>query len=266
MFVVSGILLYQNTYGGKGALQVTSNTKSTVYINGKEAGQTPLCIGGEKCKVTSMLKVGKYNVKLVPTEKGYKSFEKSVSINKSILTVIDRTFEKDTSSETSVITLEQISNLLSELSITSSPQKANVFLDDTVVGATPLLLKDIQPKEYEVKLSKPGFKEKVIRIRARKGYRLLASVDLGKTPDIIPTPAPTIASPSAAPAVSTVIILPTPVGFLRVRSQPTTASQEIARVKPGESYELLKEENEWFRIKVDQTTNGWISAQYAQKQ
>ncbi len=61
------------------------------------------------------------------------------------------------------------------------------------------------------------------------------------------------------------IILDTPTGFLRVRENNSVGSAEVARVTPGDSYELLEEQDSWFKIKLDAGSSGWISSQYAEK-
>jgi hypothetical protein len=70
--------------------------------------------------------------------------------------------------------------------------------------------------------------------------------------------------------VEKVVILSTPTGFLRVRSEPSTLADELGTVEPDEEYELLEtdEETGWFKIKFTQEENdeeieGWISNQYA---
>lgn len=72
-------------------------------------------------------------------------------------------------------------------------------------------------------------------------------------------------SKSAPVVVSKVKILTTPTGFLRVRTGPGTGFAEVARVNPGESYELLEEKTGWVKIKVSDTVSGWVSSQYATK-
>jgi hypothetical protein len=94
-------------------------------------------------------------------------------------------------------------------------------------------------------------------------------------PILIETETPTTeASPSPSPTPTpteepkpTVTIQETETGSLNVREGASTATPVIARVAPGEEYELL-EENEagdWYKIQVDEETAGWIAARYAEK-
>jgi hypothetical protein len=65
--------------------------------------------------------------------------------------------------------------------------------------------------------------------------------------------------------ITTVVIKNTPTGWLRVRSGPGTSFKEIDRVFPKESFPLLEESGNWYKIEIEGRTNGWISAQYANK-
>lgn len=64
--------------------------------------------------------------------------------------------------------------------------------------------------------------------------------------------------------VKQVQILNTPTGTLNVRSGPGLNYNVTAKVKPGEKYELLKEQSGWYQIKLS-SGSGWISSQYAKK-
>ena len=66
-------------------------------------------------------------------------------------------------------------------------------------------------------------------------------------------------------AAAMVEILPTGTGFLRVRSGSGTAHAEITRVHPGEKYPLLEEVSGWYKIRLVDQTEGWISGRYAKK-
>ncbi len=87
---------------------------------------------------------------------------------------------------------------------------------------------------------------------------------MGINPEIA-TASATQVSTASAVLTTKVLILNTPTGFLRVREDASIASKEITKVKPGESYELLEEKTNWFKIKIDDKTTGWISSQYAKK-
>lgn len=259
-----GYMLFFNKEAGRGALQVTAVPQSNVYLSGKLIGQTPLC----KCEAQEMIPIGDYTLKLSPKDPAIAPFEQKITITKSILTVVDRTFGKGAESEGSIITLTPLDDKTStEIQVLSVPNKTDVFLDNNLMGSTPLLLKNITESDHEIKLQKAGYKEKVVRIRTVAGYVLEVMAYLGindAAVAVTPTPLPTLV-PTLAPSVAQITILQTPVGFLRVRESASVTSAEVGRVQPGETYDIVSEENGWYQIKLPSGTNGWVSNQYAQK-
>ena len=57
-------------------------------------------------------------------------------------------------------------------------------------------------------------------------------------------------------------ILTTPTGWLRVRSEPSLDGTEITRVDTGGTYQVLEEQAGWVKIRVSDTSEGWVSADY----
>lgn len=257
---ITALAYFLSNSSGKGALQVTSTPKSQVYLDGKSIGETPFC----KCELPDMIKSGEYTIRLAPKEGGYSPFEEKIKIAKSVLTAVDRTFGKGAASHGSIITLTPMEDKkTAQILILSSPDKADLFLNSSLKGITPLLLKDVTPSDHTLKLTKSGYNEKIVRIRTVLGYKLEALISLGITDEIKST-----ASPSATPTLQKqkVIILQTPTGFLRVRESPSLDSQEIGRVNPEEAYELISETQGWLEIKLEDGRTGFISSQYARKE
>lgn len=58
----------------------------------------------------------------------------------------------------------------------------------------------------------------------------------------------------------------TPTGWLNVREGPGTNYKKITKVSPDSRYDLLEEKNDWFKIKIDDKTEGWITSEYATKE
>ena len=260
VLIFLGILFFLERKTGKGALQVTSVPKSKVYLDGKLVGETKYCA----CDASSMLSQGDYTIKLVPEEGNFKPFEEKITINKSTLTAIDRTFNDNEGSEISLSSLSDKED--AEIMVISIPDKANVFLDGNPVGVTPLLLKQVAESDHDLKVTLDGYRDKSLKIKTSSGFKLTAQVYLGINTDLT---APQAASPAASlvatPSAMT-LILNTPTGFLRVRESNSVNSPEIAQVKPGESYELISETEGWFRIKLTDGKIGWVSSSYAIKE
>ncbi len=249
----------------KGGLQVTSKPESKVYLNGKLLGQAPLC-KAPFCNPPGFIDAGAYTIKLIPIEGNFEPFEQKITVSSKVLTVVDRNFDETGLSSASIITLTSIENKKdAQISVISFPDSSEVFLDNNLQGQTPILLKNITQSDHELKLSKEGYKDKIVRIRAILGYKLEALVFLGINPEVASASAEMISSLSAALG-SKVLILQTPTGFLRVREDASISSNEIGQVKPGEIYPLLDEKTGWFQIQLNDDTKGWISSDYAKKQ
>ncbi|MBI4097206.1 MAG: SH3 domain-containing protein [Candidatus Levybacteria bacterium] len=252
----------------KGALQITSNPKSKVYLDDKFIGETPLC----KCEVADMLPVGSYTLKIIPNDPSLADYQEKIDIAVSVLTVVDRKFGKGAESEGSVIYLTPLSDKNStELLVLSFPDKSDVFMDSAVVGQTSLLLDDITESDHSLLIKRNGYKDKAVRIRTPKGYKLTARVYLGiDGRSVLNSSSSAAVSTQITPLPSKVLqkalILQTPNGFLRVRSDASLSASEIDRVTPGETFELMDEKSGWYQIKLEDGEEGWISSRYAEKE
>ena len=262
ILIFAAVLYFLSQNNSKGALQVTSTPVAKVYANGKLLGQTPLCA----CELKDMLAVGNYALRLVPTTGGFEPFEQTITIAPKVLTVVDRSFAAQGLGSGSIINLTPLNDPKDmQISVVSFPDSAQVFLDDNPQGQAPALLQNITESDHELKLSKTGYKDKIVRIKTTPGYKLEVLVFLGINPDVA-TASASSASASAVLQVAKVIVLNTPTGFLRVRDQPSLGGNEVGQVKPGETYQLLDERADWYQIKLTNGQSGWISSEYAQKQ
>lgn len=244
----------------KGALQVTSDPGSVVYLNDKKIGNTPL--------KKDMIDVGEYTIKLVPSKGNFEPFQQKIKITPKILTVVDRIFAQTAFAQAYIITLEEIDDKnQAQISVATFPVEANVYLDSNLFGLSPALIKNVTDSDHEIKITKQGYKDKSIRIHSLLGYKLDVVAYLGVDANSLSDQTKASASATLTPAPSgKVTILNTPTGFLRVRDKASLGGKEITQVKPGEEYQLLDEQSGWYEIKIDDKTTGWISAQYAKKQ
>lgn len=253
---------------GQGALQVTANVKSNVYLNGNYLGTTPLC----KCQQDATITEGEYTVKIEPQDKNQSPFTIKAAVHPGVLTAVERTFLPGSLASAYVLTLEKINGSNSQLQVVSIPDGAMVSIDNNPTNVTPMLLQNITPSEHEIEIEKDGYAKKTIRVRTVPSYKLIINAILGiasddttnpVTPSLTPTttisPSPTVTSSP------TVKILNTPTGFLRVRSQPSTAGSEVGQVQPGETYNVLNTQSGWYQIQLESGTKGWISGEYAQE-
>ena len=254
------IVLVVNRDSGKGALQVTSVPPSQVFLEGKYIGKTPLCL----CELPQLLEVGDYNIKLVPSQSGFKTFEQKITFYQGVLTVVDRTFDKEVgASSGTTITLSPIDDKnVSQLLVFSFPSKAQVILDSNSVGTTPYLT-DVTSSDHEIKILKDGYREKVIKVKAINGKKLEVTMVLGIKMDLNARSARASASATTIPRV---VILDTPTGYLNVRRENSTSSEQVATVNPGETLDLISEVEGWYEVRLPSSKTGWISATYARKE
>lgn len=244
------------------SLRVDSFPRAKVFLNNNEAGTTPYL--GEK------LKAGGYQLKLIP-DGGLLVWEAEVKLNNGTLTYVGRDLGKsEDDSGGQILTLEKAaSGKQTELTVISSPDGANVTVDDLARGKAPLILSDLSVGEHVITISADGFADQLTRARLVAGFRLNATVKLKKNPVInfdqrVRPAAQLIASPSAQTMTKPyVVIKDTPLGFLRVRSGPDYLASEAGRVLPGERFPLLDQSTPWLKIKW-QAATGWIFEDYAE--
>ncbi len=237
---------------GRSGLQVDSNIKAKVLIGGKEVGETPFSDNNltEGELLVSLESAEESSVSAVPW-KGY------VKLNPGTLTVVNRNLEGNVqASSGEVITLESGKGV----TIVSTPPEAEVTVDGVVVGRTPITLSDMSSGDHQFILSKENFVKRSIRAKLVEGFNLVLTVDLAIAEADL-TKLPTVPVSSTAQ----VVIKNTPTGFLRVRNTPSINAAEVGQVKPGETVVMLEEIPNWYRIRLTDGKEGYISSSYAEK-
>ncbi|MBI2010506.1 MAG: SH3 domain-containing protein, partial [Candidatus Chisholmbacteria bacterium] len=67
-------------------------------------------------------------------------------------------------------------------------------------------------------------------------------------------------TPEAEVETPYIEILDNPLGFLRIREEPSTQSDEVAQAKPGEKLPYLnEEENGWYKVTYKPGKTGWVA-------
>lgn len=290
LILAGGWLLIRSVFGGRGrqaVLKVDATPTATLFLNDENKGTTPF---------ESNVQPGEYTLKLIPesTVESAVSWESKVITTAGQLTYVNRVLgDSELTSAGEVLYLEKISGKAIELTVLSSPDAASVTLSGENKGTTPLLLSELEPGSFELTVSQSGYSARSVKIKITPGYKLTASFQLTTSGEPVASPEPSgspeaSGSPKASPKVSPkaspaatpkstpttsptpppkpyVEILDTPVGFLRVRAEASTSSEEVSRVNPGEFYPLLDEESGWYKIEYEKGKEGWISGQYAEK-
>ena len=122
-------------------------------------------------------------------------------------------------------------------------------------------------KGFTVKLNKPApsdlqFSWSVLAVKDVK--TVISQNTLGvqsASPSASPAPIP-IASASAQVKPLVIKINNNELGFLRVREEATTTSNEVAQVLPGQTFQVLVEKNGWYEIEFKTDFYGWVSKPY----
>jgi hypothetical protein len=278
------VKLLTNQGPKQGELRVDSNPGSTILLDNKNLGRAPF-----RDKVSS----GRYTIKLVPdsTTTQLASWEGNIVVGPNLLTYVNADLtESELSTAVDILWLEKISSKQSELSVMTSPDGANVLVDDVTRGVTPISISDITPGDHTVTVTSVGFLTRTLKIRTTPGYKLISSMKLGlssggQIPEASPsaTPSPsgkvTPALPAGRPTPKTatssaqpnpakpyLVVKDTPTGFLRVRMEPGTNSTESARINPGDKFTILDTQivsgTNWYQIRYDITNTGWVSGTY----
>ena len=261
--IVTSVFLFVAYFNPKGAgIIVDSSPASTVYIDGEQVGKTPY-------KETRS--PGEVIVKLVPDsfDTPLSPYETKVNLVSGIETVVARNFgPTDDLSAGEVLAFEKTGDGTAGFSIVSVPDSAQITLDGVTKAFSPYRNSNLSEGAHTVVISIPGYLARKIDFKTYTNYKLTALVKLAvdpnfnDEPEVEPTPTP---GEVTKPVIVT--ILPTPVGFLRVRSEASSLGAEVGQVKPGEKYELLEEDQEtgWYKIEYEEGKEGWISDTYAQK-
>ena len=283
--IIGLIFLGKKLFAGrkKAALSVNTNPRATVFLDGEHLGSTPY--------YNEALKAGEFVLKIVPESTGQAltPWEGRVSLSPGILTVVNRELgltQDDSSGE--ILSFEALAdkNAVS-IAVVTTPDGAVVNLDGEPKGFAPLSIDDVTEGEHILTISSPGYTEKIVKAKTVKGYKLIASIQLAREPFVVTTETDQTATASASPS-TTLKASPTPnpspkasptttlekpyvvitsetTGWVRVRKEPSTASDEVAKVNDGEQYPLLDSQSGWYQIEYAAGQTGWISGQYAEK-
>ncbi|MFH0942744.1 MAG: PEGA domain-containing protein [Candidatus Beckwithbacteria bacterium] len=278
-FLTITVVLTGCTFPGrkKSALSVSTIPQATIFLDGEHLGQTPY--------VNEKLKAGDYVLKIVPESSGQalSPWEGRVTLSPGILTVVNRELgltQDDSSGE--ILSFEPGADKNSaSISVVTTPDGTSVYLDGEPRGFSPISLDNVSEGDHLLLITSPGFKDKTIKVKTVKGNKLIASIQLARaviaspvedTADSEATPAASPkASPKASPTAGANLVKPYVVidspdtGWVRVRSEASTAGEELAKVDHGTSFPLKDEQSGWYEIEYETGKTGWISGKYAEK-
>ncbi|MCG2691960.1 PEGA domain-containing protein [Microgenomates group bacterium] len=259
----------------KSALSVSTTPQATIFLDGEHLGQTPY--------YNEKLKPDDYVLKIVPESSGQalNPWEGRVTLSPGILTVVNRELGlTQDSSSGEVLSFEPSADKkATSISVVTTPDGAVVNLDGEPKGFAPISLDNTTEGDHILLISSPGYQDKTIKAKTVKGNKLIVSVQLARavavpivddepqqeaTPAASPKASPKTGS-AATPAKPYVTIDSPDTGWVRVRAEASTASEELTKVDHGESFPLVDEKSGWYQIEYEAGKNGWISGKYAEK-
>lgn len=242
----------------KAGVEIMSYPTAKVYIDNKEVGMTPY--------KNTTLKPKEVEIKLTYANQEWK---RKVRLQNNTNTVINWQFDQETEEDGGyLLILEKTGdNKKAGLIVNSIPDKAAVNFEGEIKGLAPLKIEDMGNDDKQIIVSYPAYKSTNIFVRPIKGYQLLVEVDLIK--DKLPEPEEitefNVATESAIMAnQKKVKILTTETGWLRVR-ETISNGEEIAKINPGEVFNLIDEKDGWVQIELKDGKKGWVSAKYVEK-
>lgn len=244
----------------KAGILVESVPSASVFINGEEVGKTPY---------KGAFKPGEITIRLIPEafDKPLSPYEAKLTLTVGVKTVLRRTFgETIETSSGEQISYEKSGDKSASLAIVSIPDALALKVDGEPKGFTPIKLDNLSSGEHKITLSAPGYETREFSVLTRERYRLTCVVSLAKTNEPVDVvKGDTQEKQEEKKEEIFVEILSTPVGFLRVREEPSTISKEVGRVEPGKKYKFIEEDQKsgWFKIEYAEGGQGWVSDEYA---
>jgi len=251
----------------KGAgISIETNPVSSVFIGGVLFGRTPY---------EEVRKEGEITVKLIPEsfERPLAPYETKVTLVGGVQTVIHWEFgESAEQGQGEIVSFEKVGKEETALSVVTIPTSSQFEIDGGIKVFTPYKSSSIAPGEHTLFFNSKGFLDRTIRVKTVSGYKLTAIVQLAENLEFTEEVVTGDVQGQEEKKIE-VEILSTPIGFLRVRAEPSTLGKEIGQVEPGEKYSFLEEDEKtgWFKIEFpsaeanDELKQGWVSNTYAKK-
>jgi len=257
-----------NNQNIQGKLKIISSPQTSIFIDNVAIGRTPY---------EDKFKTGEFTLKLIPEGNATEtaSWQGKIKIFKNAMTFVNRELgSSDISSAGEIFSITKMdqppkSGDRGEVYIETDPNGAIVTLDNEEKGVAPLIISEVLKGEHEISVIMPGFFKRTQKVNVEARYRVNAAfklaIDQSQAPPTKPTGEKEASSSADLSKKTMILIKDTPTGWLRVRDDATLNASESGRVNPGEKYELLDEQEGWYKIKIA-SQEGWISSVYSEKQ
>lgn len=239
-----------------GVLRVESIPKTSVFVDNFLIGQTPLQVN---------LPEGVHVVKLVPDaiDSSLITWSDSIKINNNVTTFVNRELAiKDLLSGGEILTLEKSSSEKGQILVSTDPANIFVSLDAEDRGISPMFMDNVNAGEHELAIRGEGLLPRSIKVNVINGYKLKLHMKAIIDEEFKKKKQAQKKATEKKAIEPLLEILDTPTGWLRVRSEPSLAASESAKVIPGEQYKYRNEENRWYEIELESDTYGWVYGDY----
>jgi len=245
----------------RSAIEINSYPVAKVYLDDKEMGMTPY--------KNKNLKPGEVEVKLVTNDN---SWNRKIKLQNNINTVVDLEFGKNKEDFGGyILYLEKTGDKKKAgLMVMSDPSGSTLSIDNEIKGFTPMKINNIGEGDRHLTITYPGHKNTDVFVKAVKEYQLVLEVILAKelveiTDQTETKPEIELENKDLIETIAKIIVKETETGWLKVREASSSASKEIARVNPGEKYDLLLQLGDWTKIDLGNNKIGWVSSKYVEK-
>lgn len=290
IILVASAVYFINPFANKikaGLQVVTQDTSASLFINDQYLDKTPL--------INNNIMPGNYQLQIIPDDSSLATYELPITLTRGYLTVV--VWMPGPTEDTSggvIYELEPLPNKKqTEVSIISNPDQALVTFGEFEEKFTPVLLRDVEAKDYNFEISLVSFNSQKHTVAVIPGHRLNITVKLARNhlaglaenADQVEEENITEATDSADATNSAktnefltdqVIKIKSTNFFqedeevLRVRKEASLNSLAIGFVAANQSYEYSDEKEGWYFIKFTDPTDkqekeGWVSEDYVKK-
>jgi len=240
-----------------GTLRAESEPKSSVFLEGRLIGQTPL---------ETSVKSGVYNLKLISQNesKKYLPYTGRIKISNNTMTYVNYEFAtSELNAAGEILTVEKIQGKKGQLLVSTKPPNLFVSFDGEERGLSPLLLDGINPGEHELALSGEGMISRSIKIEISEGGKLLAEVKMAVDQQYKKKKEEQKKQEKLLESKEKLLeIKNTQTGWLRVRSEPNLDASESAKVNSAQKFPYFSEQDGWYEIEFEKGKRGFVNGEY----
>jgi|GEM_PF-4848148 len=171
---IIGIFLYNGVYQRKSALLIESSPVAKVYIDGNEKGMTPLELVIDKEEV--ILHLVAKGIPLPP-------WGAKIKLTEGVKTIVRRNFgESEGLDSSQIISYRKNFSGNAEISVVSVPDEADLYLDNQLLGTSPLRVDTLEGKHI-LRVEKEGYKDEIAEIIAIQNYTVTLIFELARAID-----------------------------------------------------------------------------------